>query len=269
MTITSIVMLCRSWPALLFLTLSAGARAAAQDYDLRGQLPPGSRVFGDPDQQLVRVEPEGLRMTLPKDRKKLGQVGLSLPVALPGDFQITASFEILEAEAPAGGFGVGAFLALNQTARILRVARAEGEQVIAWNLFVRGDGQRRMEEDAQPCEAKTGRLRLQRVGPALRFLWSPASAGDDFEEIHQCDFPENIKEVRLLVATGKHPARLDVRFADLRVQGAGGDTAAPSAPRRRLWLAAASVTLLLLLFGLGAWLYTRRSRRFETNLPNE
>src|SRR5687768_10713742 len=61
---------------------------------------------------VMRIENEGLRITLPKDRQRLGQVGVFTNFPIKGNFEITAAYEILHADQPTDGWGVGATLYL-------------------------------------------------------------------------------------------------------------------------------------------------------------
>ena len=94
------------------------------------------KPFGDLSAVVLQSEPQGFRLTLPSKRPDLGPVGLSLATALRGDFEVTTTFEILKAEEPKTGHGVGVLLAITPAARIGRLVRADGRQVVLWDRWV-------------------------------------------------------------------------------------------------------------------------------------
>lgn len=195
-------------------------------YDFRGRpLPAKLQPFGPQADELIKPEAEGLRMTLPKDRASVKPVGLSLPLAVGGDFEVTAAFEILQAEEPPPGkqsYGVGVLVSVNQSARVGRLARAKGKQVVTWDHWATVDGERKFLLGAVPSEGQRGRLRLKREMTTLHFLWSPDLAGDTFKEIHQSEFdaPE-ITQLWFELNTdwsGGQNGALDVRLLELQVR---------------------------------------------------
>jgi hypothetical protein len=116
-------------------------------------------------------------------------------------------------------------------------------------------------------QTKSGRLRFKRTGKTLQFLWSAGLAGDDFEKIHECDYPEEVRNVRLFAETNRQPRNLDVRLVDLRIHG--GPVMAESTDwlPHRSWLWAA-LLIVLALSMMTAWLYLRQKReRPRTIVP--
>src|SRR5439155_26444550 len=131
----------------------------------------------------------------PKGRGSVKAVGVTLTLAVEGDFGVTAAFEILQTEAPPPAkksYGVGVLLSANQSARVGRLVRAQGNQVVTWDHWATVDGKRKFLFGALPGAGQRGRLRLTREQNTLHFLWAPELAGENFEEIHQSefDFPE-------------------------------------------------------------------------------
>jgi hypothetical protein len=269
---------CFAAPVLVALpTLAAGcARSSAPpaadlnetSYDFRVVgLPTGSAVFGDPEKTFVGTGPDGLRIAFPDTRRDTKQVGLILPVDLCGDFEITASFAILHATEPPAGHGVGILVSLNKKARVGRLARAEGEQVVFADLWSGPGNKKQFVSGATlPRQANAGRLRFKRTGPLLDFLWSPAMTGEDFEAVHQCPFGEDIKEVRLVSQTGGQRCALDARFTTLHIRSNDGSAmpAPTTGTGRRL---AAAIFCLVLFTAAGTWFWGRR-RRNGTQMPS-
>jgi hypothetical protein len=198
-------------------------------HDFRGRpLPQDMALFGQEASRFVKTEADGLRLTLPRDRKEFAPVGLSMPLSVQGDFEITVAFEILQADEPAqSSYGVGVLMSVNEAARVGRLIRANGKQVVTWDRWATVAGKRQFLTGALPSPAKAGKLRLKRTGTILQFLWSPESAGDSFEEIHQCDFGlDDITLLRLELSadTGGRHGALDVRFRDLHIRTEAGET---------------------------------------------
>ena len=81
--------------------------------DFRGQqeLPAPLQFFGPDPQEVTRFEKEGLRITLPPKREIPERVGVQLSERIKGDFEITATYEILKGGRPTDpGVGVELFI---------------------------------------------------------------------------------------------------------------------------------------------------------------
>jgi Protein of unknown function (DUF1583) len=229
---------------ILLLTASAlsgqATSALAQDatkyahefyHDFRGKpLPKELHVVGKPDNDFIKEEPEGFRITWPKTRiHAFGGVGCRTSFSIKGDFEITGTFEILQADEPPKGisFGVGASLRVQQAdpapegATIARVVRAGGKQILVWDRVPDKGGKNA--GGVHPCKDNLVRLRLKRTGTTLHYLWAPGLAGDNFQEIHAYkNFGDSdIVAARMNVLTGREPCNVDVRFIDLRVRSGG------------------------------------------------
>jgi hypothetical protein len=243
--------------------------------DFRGHpLPPELEPFGPLDDHYVKVEPEGLRVTLPRERTNPDAVGWNLPVTVAGDFTITAGVEILQAEEPPFGaksYGVGVLLSVNESGRVGRLVRAGGNQIITWDRWEPVPGAHSIfRMGAAPCAATTLRLRLQRTDTVLHFLWAPEAAGEEFVEFYQCEFgSHDISRVRLELNSNLgrgQAAALDARLLDLEVRAANATvdraaTGTGDGPSRRSgWLAAATILGGGTLLALAAYLVVRRRR---------
>jgi hypothetical protein len=253
---------------LLGLAAALPAQEAREFYcDFRKQpLPAQMTEFNSEEGKFYHFEPEGLRITLPSTWiHPWGGVGFRTFVSIPGDFDVTAGIEILHADWPKGGYGVGVCLYAAQTggagASVCRLVRARGERLL-WDVSGLVPGPkiaREAEEGTEPCMDKVGRLRLQRTGSTMRYLWSQELTGDNFAEFHQCEFSTaTIDRIRLAVLTGRQPCDVSVRLIDLRlrwsegVAAAAAEAAAAPAPttRRGLWWGLALLGLLSLALGL-------------------
>ncbi len=246
-------------------------------YDFRGKpIPDSLAFFGDQDGQFLKPEPEGLRITLPKTYlHPWGGVGVSTTFEIEGDFEITATVEVLHADRPAQGNGVGTTLGISKVdpavegAAVLRVRKIDDTEVVAWDQIIDAPNEkwgRYLLGNPKPCSDKVGRMRLKRTGSTLFYQWGPGLEGETFDTIHQL---ENfgvgpIRTARVAAFTGRQPCVIDVRLIALRVLSGpaapGGSQAGSSLVGRKGGLALAALgalTIAMLLF----LLQRRRSDR--------
>jgi Protein of unknown function (DUF1583)/Glycosyltransferase family 87 len=226
-------------------------------HDFRVEGMPGAfTVDNDPYSELIHADRGGLRITLPKIRDQYRPTSVNVPVYLQGDFEVTTGFEIIEAEQPDTGFGVGILLTMTGAPRagsfrIGRMTRPYDQQLLLWDRWKKeADEMKEVEENVTASTAKTGRLRLTRTGPIVHYLWSPQTTGDDFQELGESNVgADAIRQIRLTTETGEQPCQLDVRFVDLRIRGQGITAGLPQPPkvsREWLWLWAAGLSLPLI-----------------------
>jgi hypothetical protein len=253
-----------------------GSRETTAEFahDFRGgPLPPQLTQFGD--SQCLLLEPEGLRFTLPKDRQDQEPVGIATGFEFGGDFEITTTFEILQAVPPPAGYGVGVTLVVKKAppvrgeAAVGRVVRPGARDLVIWDRLLDQpgpDGKPVSEAGFSPRAAKVGRLRLKRTGATLHYLWAAGTTGDEFEEIHQGEFGrEDLGRVIVSGVTGRQPRDLDARILDLRVRWA------PTPPAKAAghgWLALALA--FALVAGIGLALFRARrpaAKRPEAGAP--
>jgi hypothetical protein len=254
-------------------------------YDFRGKpLPDELSLTPFGSDQFIKSEPEGLRITLPKNRNDLSPVVVGTRTGIQGDFEITATLEILKAEQPKDGFGVGASLFINKVdpaaegATLGRLVRPKGKQVVFWDL---GIGKKKEELqfdiDFRPYSEDQMRLRLKRTGTQLSYLLAKGLTGENFDELPAKEFGGNdIEKVLVRVTTGQQPVLVDVRLIELRIRsGAAPATPIPAVtttvPYSRGWLLAGScVMVVILLFAvvvLVALLYRRQRGNTDESEP--
>jgi len=253
----------------------AGAAGDEFHHDFRGRPVPAEVALFPIEWPFAKEEGEGLRITLPKDRKYRAPVGLRTNLPVQGNFEITAAIQILEAESPTQGFGVGVTVYVQKVqprdegATLCRFVRAGGKQILFWDRsIVRPGEETKFDGGSAPCTATEFRLRLKRTGTTLRYLWAPGTSGDDgFQEIHKLDFgADDLKVVEVRCTTGGQPCQLDARILDLRIRSkeapveeepAAPAPAPPSQFRRLWWLVAGSACIV------GLWLAVLIGRRFR------
>jgi serine/threonine protein kinase/WD40 repeat protein len=238
-------------------------------HDFRGgAMPEGMTAFGPLEKEYVIREAEGLRIVLPRDRADFAVGGLSLPVKVSGDFEITLAVETLHADEPTPGaqsYGVGVLLSINEAARIGRLVRPRGRQVVSWDRWDTANGDRKLVSGQLPASGWLGapecRLRLKRTGSTLQFLFAPGMTGEDFVQVQRCDFDTtDINQLRLEFCgdAGRRPGALDVRLLDLQVQPIAAATGSASG-RHRGWLTAALIGGLAIGLACVVRLVVRRS----------
>jgi ribosomal protein S27E len=258
-------------------------------------------LLGPDAEQCVKFDPDGLRIALPADypRPRPG-TGVITDFVVKGDFEITATFEILQ-EPKAGLTEEPTEVRLvvvpdehaepevwhkaNQNrASLSRQAagRSYASRFLAdstrWNPDLPKDkwGNANFSNvelhtnQASLTEAKSGRLRLVRSGSMLFFYTSEDSA-KEFNLLHKNEFgTKDLKNVRILASTRGPAVAFEVRVTDLwiRADAFAKPSGAPPQPaveaaRRGWWviLAAIAVPLVAIPLALGAWLYVRMRNR--------
>lgn len=192
---------------------STSPAAETYEFDFRGG------QFGDPalvsigydspySMQLIRPERKGLHLTIPGSQGRTRpKLGLFAALKLEGDFEITTDFELVKAETPDVGAGVGANLYLMAEgslngATLRRCAAPDGQDAffVHWALR-QADGGRTPEVLYAPAQKREGKLRLTRSGTKLDYL---VAEGDDleFRELKSVDFgPDPIALIQLQAVT--------------------------------------------------------------------
>ena len=212
-------------------------------------------------------------------------VGLQLDARIKGNFEVTAGFEILHADKPTAGHGVGFELYIvtdtptNESLGLLRATRVNEGEVYLTSRITSRDGKREYFHNFTPTTSKSGYLRLTRAGREAR-LWAADGAAGTFQELNHFDLgAEDVKAVRLSAYVGHAANAVDVLIKDLRVHGLSptevktqtastNPAAAPSRERTQGWLAASSIIAVLIALGtLGAWLYGRRKQSGAVAAP--
>jgi WD40 repeat protein len=249
-------------------------------------LPPELDFVGRNAEEWVKLDPGGVRITLPKGHLGDGpMIGVGTRFGIKGDFEITASFEVLAEPEPAdagpNGTRCGLFVALQTPkpiiSRLSRAIRGNSRVAIAWSsLWDEAAGKTKQRFRGSPTEAKWGKLRLIRSGPVLSYALA-ADGASDYMGIDETPFAaDDVKTVSLVGQTGSPQAWLDVRFTDVRIRADSlpgmsepewSDPAA-AAEAKKGWLGAGLVIALLTVTGVvvGAVVYSRR-RPTKTGAP--
>jgi serine/threonine protein kinase len=265
---------------LLFQPRPPIQSSASGDFyqDFRGGKPPVLPLtpFGSDVQEVTRSEKEGFRITLPRNRTQTDQVGLELRAPVKGNFEITSSYEILQADVPKSGHGVGFDLFVEidspklDMTEVLRICRVnEGEVYTCARISTDDQGKRTYNHDFIPSTAKSGRLRIARIGREAT-LWAAEGATGEFKEL--CRYDLGTEDVHLICVNafpGHAQNFLDLRILDLRVHSLNSSEitaleqlAERKSDRSRGGLAAVGLLgLIVIVTAFGVWYVAVRSRR--------
>jgi WD40 repeat protein len=249
--------------------------------DFRGEqgVRPPLQLVGPDAATSIKAEKEGARITLPANRKKTDRVGIQLDSRLRGDFEITATYEILHADQPTQGHGVGVELFVSTVAPaskelgLFRASRVNEGEVYMSSLSPIVDGQRQYRVRHFEASAKAGRLRITRIGSEAITSIAEADA-TEFKELCREDLgAETVNVVRVSAYTGHAPHAVDLRIKDLRIRPLSTSEAKTltaqsndlRAGGNKGWLAAAGIVVLTTTgVAVAAWLLARRRRRATT-----
>lgn len=221
----------------------------------------------------VKPEEEGLRITLPATRTKAAPVGVVAGLSLSGDFEITGRYQLIFADQPTRGNGVGVALNLASNSGLRKFAKvgqfhrpAEKNVFLTeyWDKDQPGSYQLR----SVPTEVRSGQLRLVRERSLLRFLVAEGLEGD-FQEIWQVEFGDGeLSLLRFVANNSGSPAGIDARLVDWKIRY-NRPAVLPGVDLPQAWLAirlflGMGIVLILLLV-LSLWLYLRRRKRAVTD----
>ena len=253
-----------SLSALLLLAGSCLQQFPAEFYqDFRGArfTPACFKKITQGDSEDIKPEPEGLRITVPVNEWHDPRAGIDPTFRVVGNFEITASFELLQTgDQPKGG-AAGAVLQIlkdspasyPKQAGVSRVVHPKkGNVFVAW-LSPASEGAQPVRRFF-PSDVKTGQLRLVRTGSHVSWQIAVGPTGH-FEEILHEEFGPQAVKIRLFADPGKGPTgagAVDLRFLDLRIRadalpGALNIVAPPGSAF--IWWLAVGYGGILLLFG--------------------
>ena len=261
----------------LLLAQTAGADEIYEDF--RGQQV-NAAVFrhDSPDAfNLIKSEPEGLRITLPA-QGIARPIGLVLVSRLKGDFEVTARYEFLHLDPPTGGFGAGfsVYVRTNSPAQegveFFHFVRPHGDEAYGLSaLATTPDGRRggipeAVTEDIA-ANARSGRLRAARVGADI-VLSAAREDSDDFKALYRINLgTADVTTLRLAATPGNAPNPVDLRLLDFRLRQKGivlpTGSLLETEKGFRLFLLLA-LLLAVLLCAFLAWYYRRRGKKTST-----
>ncbi len=144
---------------------------------------------------LLRPDPWGLRIKIPAHQgRDKPTLGIAPALKMAGDFEITATCELVASETPDHS-PVGAQIyilaekSLNGASLLFGVA-PDGKQVFSLFWGLRDPSGRKTGSESVPATAREARLRLARTGKTLHFLVAEEDALD-FRELKTVEFGED------------------------------------------------------------------------------
>ncbi|MDR3637967.1 MAG: heparinase II/III family protein [Isosphaeraceae bacterium] len=173
---------------------------------------------------LVKLERRGLRLTVPP--KTEGQnVGVYTRFGVRGDFEITASYEVLATGQPEGVSGVGPELYVRSVegwghfVAMSQALHKGGASAVIESVYGRKLGRNpTYHGDSVAASARAGRFRIIRTGSTVTFLASQGT-GDHFQEVSHATFgTTDIDRVRIAVTFKGSRRVLDVVWQDLSIR---------------------------------------------------
>jgi hypothetical protein len=214
------------------LVLAAALPGQAPDTEFvhsfrHGNMPPPERMTLAGVDELTEITPEeaGLRIKILANRGKDG-VGMQTRFPVTGDFEMTASYEILSADRPTEGYGVGFNVTIAPTnwqekraavGRLWMPRSGSGFQA----LIMLGGPKPVNKYAWDPSETMKGQLRLRREGAKLQYLINDGP-GLPFREMFQFEYgTDDVDIVRFVANPGKSAAAVDVRLLDVRMHWGG------------------------------------------------
>jgi serine/threonine protein kinase len=251
-------------------------------YDFRHSqpLPPSLAWAGRDGDEMIEPEDKGLRITLSAKRQRTDPVGPVMVAPVTGDFEITTGFEIVRADTPRTGYGVGYELYVMTDAptqdaiAFARVKLPDGrDEYACTRMTTPVNEKRKYQFDHVPTTSTSGRLRLTRRGTAVTF-WAAEGEAGEFKELCRREFGAmDLSLVRMGAYPGHAPEAADVRIVDVRIRSdaplpdqdfvtaSAADGKSASGSRRGLAIIVLlGLGLTVSLLTLGAWFWVRRSR---------
>lgn len=266
--------------ALVVLLLSAAMECRGDEIyqDFRGKDIDEKlfRLQGADAAHRIKVEPQGLRITMPSEPKG-NTVGIATRAATRGDFEIAVGYEIIQAERPTTGNGVGLEMYLNtntpteEAIVFYRVAQPKEGEVYMCDKRTTVAGERKIKRRSFPTDSKSGRLLLARKGTEVTF--SAAEGAGNLQEL--CRYEWGTWDLNISVrAWGSHNV-VDLRLTDIRIRDriesaavVNAESPAPVSPASgRRWLLAGLLSALVLAFG-GLWAWRRLAASGSASASN-
>ncbi|HEV3119493.1 MAG TPA: hypothetical protein VGY58_20720 [Gemmataceae bacterium] len=251
------------------------------EYDFRGSkpLPPGIILAGALDGAATQPESSGFRITIVGDQPvPIDRAGLEINTTLKGDFEITAGYELLRADQPKEGYGVGFELFVHpaeapqqgvfQGLGIYRVARVEQPNIYMLSHNHIKNGKPAYDQAYFPTNVRVGKLRISRSGAKAT---ASAAEGTDgpFKELRSYPLgSDDISVIWLMAFAGHSKSALDLRVTDVKIRASAPipslewtnarEANATGALPRRFGLYAAAGLLILLLLATAVLAFLRR-----------
>jgi hypothetical protein len=229
-SLASLVCLCLGF--LFLVPISAGSAEGEQaprnltetfSLDLRKNDYPPELLLPVGQGEIFRDE-KGLLISISEGKEELRQdTGVYSQFSIRGDFEATVSFDVLKADRPKAGPGVGPVLyaarpfgtgAVSVARRIL----PDGKAVFLADRMQRVRGKLTHDIKSLPSTATAGKLRLTRCGAQVHCYVSEGHK-PEFVQVAKIDFgTADIGMISVCGSTGESESGLEVRLLDLSVR---------------------------------------------------
>jgi len=199
---------------------------------------------GEGEQKIVRRESSGVRILVSGKPSGFPPFGVAPRFRISGDFEITASYELLKLDKPASGYGVSVSLwAMTDTPSVDAATVSRAHRPWDGNVWVADKGwwdvsEKKYNHDGQasPTQSKAGKLRLVRMGPVMHYLVADGDS-DEFRELRQVSFnEEDISQIFVGVDTGGSHGPVEVLLKDLRIHAEELPMGASKRQTSRAWI---------------------------------
>lgn len=258
---------------MVALAIAVGGHAEEFTHDFRRGVAgiPALQLIGPNAQHVIKPDDQGIRLILTEKRKKRDPVGVATKFCLRGDFEITASYELLKADVPVKGYGTGARLWMKLDAASVdvislgRVVRPKnGDVFVAYRVSKGSNGKQLTQTRSSPAHSKKGKLRLARRGPTLAFLISDGENAEFVELYHLEVGTKDIEQVQLTATTGGEPVTVDLRFANISIRAHKLPTE-PATASRTWWLWWVACAIGVTILGTAGVLIWKRARTRQSS----
>jgi hypothetical protein len=255
----------RTYATVAFVLLSLPLPLASQEvmqYDFRqGRI--DERLFrydGPTPGRYIAAEAEGLHWRFTQGQAPTKPVGIYWNARVPGDFVVTAHYEILHVNRAGGGIGVGPeiYLMLDNPARDgiiwARVLDPSDRTLLAFSYRSADAAGKRISKASERYpttqSSERGRLRVAREGSFLVLSLAENETGE-FKQFYRGDVgTEPVRMIRFAGVTGgNEQAGLDMRLLEFQLQTpAVVDPRPTRGAHYAFWLLLLALVVPLILF---------------------
>lgn len=208
----------------------------------------------------VDVDSNGLQFHLAGGTEDSAWAAIEPKFKVQGDFEITAAYEILEMVPPKAGNGTrlqvrAALDSPENEALMCAVAMLPSGELARSAIRTRiVDDKPQLESQRFLTTARSGRLRLVRLGRVLHFFVADGD-GADFQELHRLECGEEpVGKLRIAASLQDANSKLKLDLSDLtiRAEELPGWTGPPPATSRRLvfWIVGCAIVAVFLVAGI-------------------
>jgi hypothetical protein len=207
-----------------FLLLLTGQITALKEvhYDFGGGLLESDTIRVVGDQQYVVAQADGFTVDIPAGTTP-NNVGVTVNHTIVGDFEISATFDLLNLPVPTDGYGTGATLLIEDGIQygmsLQRVRTPTGEQrYFAHHYEIKPDGRYDHQSIPFPASADSAVLRIAREGLLIKYLVAETGS-NEFRELHRVQLTNHpIPFLQVFAQPGGGKNAVSVRWRALTIR---------------------------------------------------